>query len=84
MFSTLPQVEDPISATSANTRQQAFLDTLPETFDRQSYLHLATTLGITAPSADRYIKKWIEVGKIEKIEYGTCQKKQNKKLYLLN
>ncbi len=64
----------PISAPSANTRQQAFLDTPPETFDRQSYLHLATTLGIPAPSADRYIKKWIETGKIEKIEYGKYRK----------
>lgn len=75
VFSTLPQVEEPTPGASVpNTRQQTFLDTLPETFDRQSYLHLATTLGIPAPSADRYIKKWIETGKIEKIEYGKYRK----------
>ena len=75
VFSTLPQVEEPISATSANTRQQTFFDALPETFDRQTYQKLAATLGIPAPSADRYIKKWIETGKVEKIEYGKYQKK---------
>ena len=75
VFSTLPQVEEPTSVASApNTRQQTFLDTLPETFDRQTYQKLATTLGIPAPSADRYIKKWIETGKIEKIEYGRYRK----------
>lgn len=75
VFSTLPQVEEPTSVASApNTRQQTFLDTLPETFDRQTYQKLATTLCIPAPSADRYIKKWIETGKIEKIEYGKYKK----------
>lgn len=75
VFSTLPQVEEPTSVASApNTRQQTFLDTLPETFDRQTYQKLAATLGIPAPSSDRYIKKWIETGKIEKIEYGRYRK----------
>lgn len=38
VFSTLPQVEEPTSIASApNTRQQTFLDSLPETFDRQTY-----------------------------------------------
>ena len=75
VFSTLPQVEEPMVTASTNIRQQTFLDTLPETFDRQSYQKLAATLGIPAPSADRYIKKWIETGKVEKIEYGKYRKK---------
>ena len=74
VFSTLPQVEEPMATAPTNTRQLTFLDTLPETFDRQAYQKLVTTLGIPAPSADRYIKKWIETGKIEKVEYGKYKK----------
>lgn len=72
IFSTLPQVEETPSGPLSSSRQQQFLTSLPEdhTFNRQDYLQLAASLNIPVPSADRYIKRCIADGLIEKIGHG--------------
>ena len=72
IFSTLPQVEDNPSGHLSSSRQQQFLNTLPEDaiFSRQTYLQIAETLGIPVPSADRYINRWVNGGMIEKVGHG--------------
>lgn len=69
IFSTLPQVEDTQPGHLSSSRQQLFLNALPEdtTFTRQTYLQIAETLGIPVPSADRYINRWVGCGMIEKV-----------------
>ncbi len=76
VFSQLPTVEENSGATpvSESTRQLQFSDTLPESFDRKEYLRLAQSLGIPTPSADRYVKKWLEEGRLEKVEHGKYRK----------
>ncbi|MBE6225931.1 MAG: DUF3987 domain-containing protein [Bacteroidales bacterium] len=66
IFSTLPQVEETPSGHLSSSRQQQFLNALPEetTFTRQTYLQIAETLGIPVPSADRYINRWVSGGVI--------------------
>ncbi len=77
VFSQLPTVEENSGAApvSESTRQLQFSDTLPESFDRKEYLRLAQILGIPTPSADRYVKKWLEDGKLEKVEHGKYRKR---------
>ena len=72
IFSTLPQVEETQLGHLSSSRQQLFLNTLPEDaiFSRQTYLQIAETLGIPVPSADRYINRWVSSGVIEKVGYG--------------
>ena len=72
IFSTLPKVEDNPSGPLSSSRQQQFLNTLPEetTFTRQTYLQIAETLGIPVPSADRYINRWVSSGMFEKVGHG--------------
>ena len=72
IFSTLPQVEDTQPGHLSSSRQQQFLNALPEEtiFTRQTYLHIAETLGIPVPSADRYINRWVSSGMIEKVGHG--------------
>ena len=77
VFSQLPTVQENSGANpvSESTRQSQFADTLPESFDRQEYLKLASILGIPVPSADRYVKKLLAEGRIEKIEHGKYRRK---------
>lgn len=72
IFSTLPQVEDIQPGHLSSSRQQQFLNALPEdaTFSRQTYLQIAETLGIPETSADRYINRWVSSGMIEKVGHG--------------
>lgn len=76
IFSTLPQVEDTQPAHLSSSRQQQFLNALPEetTFTSQTYLQVAETLGIPVPSADRYINRWVSSGMIEKVGHGEFRK----------
>lgn len=72
IFSTLPQVEDTQPGHLSSSRQQQFLNALPEdnTFNRQTYLQIAETLGIPVPSADRYINRWVSSDVLEKVGHG--------------
>ena len=72
IFSTLPQVEENSMVQVSSSRQQQFLNALPEnaTFTRQIYLQAAETLGVPVPSADRYINRWVSSGVIVKIGHG--------------
>ena len=72
IFSTLPQVEENSMVQVSSSRQQQFLNALPEnaTFTRQIYLQAAEALGIPVPSADRYINRWVISGVIEKVGHG--------------
>lgn len=74
VFSTLPQVEEPISATSANTRQQTFFDALPETFDRQTYQKLAATLGIPAPPPTGTSRSGSKLARSRKLSMGSIRR----------
>ena len=47
-----------------NIRQQ-FLDDLPKTFDRKTYVSVAERLGIKSKTAEGYIKKFVESGLLD-------------------
>ncbi|WP_019038509.1 DUF3987 domain-containing protein [Psychroflexus tropicus] len=47
-----------------NIRQQ-FLDALPKTFDRKTYVSAADRLGIKSKTAEGYIKKFVESGLLD-------------------
>ena len=76
VFKQLPTVQDNLvsSPVTESTRQMQFADTLPENFDRQEYLRLAGILWIPVPSADRYVKKMLADGRLEKVEHGKYKK----------
>lgn len=77
VFSQLPAVQTaaPTSPIVESTRKTQFADTLPAEFDRQEYLRLVGILGIPVPSADRYVKKLLADGRLEKVEHGKYRRK---------
>lgn len=55
-------------------RQQQFLASLPAHFSTQSFIELASRLGIPQPSAERYIKTWCSLGLLQRIKKGYYEK----------
>ena len=52
-----------------NIRQQ-FLDALPKTFDRKTYVSVAERLGIRSKTAEGYIKKFVDSGLLHRPKHN--------------
>ena len=63
-------------AAERSVRQQQFLSSLPATFSTQAFLQLAGRLGITQPTAERYISAWCKNGLLHRIKQGYYEKTQ--------
>ena len=63
-------------AAERSDRQQQFLSSLPATFSTQAFLQLAGRLGITQPTAERYISAWCKNGLLHRIKQGYYEKTQ--------
>ncbi len=61
-------------AAARQTTHQKFFEALPEEFDRQAYIELATRMGLNPASIDRTIRKWCNEGKLENPGYGKYHK----------
>ncbi len=61
-------------AAARQTTHQKFFDALPEEFDRQAYIELATRMGLNPASIDRTVRKWCNEGKLENPGYGKYRK----------
>lgn len=63
VFSELPDIPKP--ATRKN-RKEKFLEALPKTFNRQTYLEVASKLGIPDKTAEGYITEFLKKGLIHR------------------
>ena len=64
VFQTLPRHDfyKPRGYRSTNNRRQAFLEALPDAFDRAAYLKAAASLDISEKTAERYILELCKSG----------------------
>ncbi len=77
VFHTLANTSPlPKTATAAarQTTHQKFFEALPDEFDRQSYLEIASRMGLNPASIDRTVRKWCNEGKLENPGYGKYRK----------
>ena len=63
-------------AAERSDRPQQFLSSLPATFSTQAFLQIAGRLGITQPTAERYISAWCKNGLLHRIKQGYYEKTQ--------
>lgn len=63
VYSDLP--EEPLKAKPKN-RKERFLDALPHTFNRQTYLTEVIKLGIPDKTAQGYIPEFVKAGVLDK------------------
>ncbi len=54
-------------------RYQAFWDSLPEEFDAQCFKTVAQKVGLSVPTAERYIRQWLKT-RLDKIQRGQYRK----------
>lgn len=73
VFGMLPTTES--TTTNAPTViKQTFLDNLPPTFDRKTYLSVAQKLSIPAKTAEKYINRFCLSGQLKHIAHGQYEK----------
>ncbi len=48
---------------------KTFWDTLPDEFDAKDFKEIATSIGLTIPTAERYIRAWTGT-RLEKVARG--------------
>lgn len=64
-------------AAERSDRQQQFLSSLPATFSTQAFLQLAGRLGITQPTAERYISAWCKTASSTASNKATTKRPPN-------
>lgn len=76
VFSQLPSLTSPKNSGCGQktVRCQLFLDTLPDEFDRKTFIDISSKLGMPLSTAERNIKKWIEEGLLERRDFGQYKK----------
>lgn len=76
VFSQLPRVapHKDSGCGQKTVRRQLFLDTLPDEFDRKTFIDISSKLGMPLSTAERNIKKWIEEGFLERMDFGQYKK----------
>lgn len=50
-----------------------FWDNLPDEFEAKDFKEIATSIGLTTPTAERYIRAWTET-RLEKLARGRYKK----------
>lgn len=76
VFSQLPRVAiyKDSGCGQKTVRRQLFLDTLPDEFDRKTFIDISSKLGMPLSTAERNIKKWIEEGFLKRMDFGQYKK----------
>lgn len=76
VFRELPRVATQKAAGSGQktVRRQLFLDTLPDEFDRQTFIDISSRLGMPLSTAERNIKKWTDEGLLIRQDLGHYKK----------
>ena len=70
VFSKLPTADGTISSVGSTIARQKFYDQLPSEFNRQTYLTVATSLGIPIKTAEKQIARLCEKGLLKHIAQG--------------
>lgn len=72
VFQTLPIVEPQRATAQSEPTQlrQTFLDSLPQNFDRKTYVEVAQTLSIPPKTAEKYIANLCAAGKLTHAKHG--------------
>ena len=70
VFSKLPAADGTASSVSNTIARQKFYDQLPSEFNRQTYLTLATSLGIPIKTAEKQIARLCEKGLLKHLAQG--------------
>ena len=74
VFGQLPP-SDSGTPPSRNELTSQFLLTLPEEFDRKTYLDVAKSLGIPSKTADKHVTRFLNHGNILRMKHGAYKKK---------
>ena len=70
VFSKLPAADGTISSVGGTIVRQKFYDQLPSEFNRQTYLTIATSLGIPIKTAEKQIARLCEKGLLKHLAQG--------------
>lgn len=81
VFSELSQQDaDKTAGLASNLKQRAFLDALPDEFDRQDYVAVAKTRDLSTSTAEKWIRAFcLDGGPLEKVQHGRYRKKSTTK-----
>jgi len=60
-----------------NRNRNRFLESLPETFDRKTYQHVAKTLGMNIRTVDRYVRQLQKERKIKRVDLDNYVKNES-------
>ena len=76
VFKDLPRAgtQKPAGTGQKTVRRQLFLDSLPDEFDRQTFIDISSRLGMPLSTAERNIKKWTEEGLLIRQDLGKYSK----------
>ena len=70
VFSKLPAADGTASSVGNTIARQKFYDQLPSEFNRQTYLTIATSLGIPIKTAEKQIARLCEKGLLKHLAQG--------------
>ena len=70
---TMPRT--PAGQTKDTILLQTFWDNLPDEFEAKDFKEIATSIGLTTPTAERYIRAWTGT-RLEKVVRGKYRKRQ--------
>lgn len=76
VFSKLPTTDNIASFVGNTIARQKFYDQLPSEFNRQTYLTVATSLGIPIKTAEKQIARLCEKGLLKHLAQGKYSKEQ--------
>ena len=76
VFSKLPAADGTASSVGSTIARQKFYDQLPSEFNRQTYLTVATSLGIPIKTAEKQIARLCEKGLLKHLAQGKYCKPQ--------
>ena len=74
VFSKLPTADGTASSVGSTIARQKFYDQLPSEFNRQTYLTIATSLGIPIKTAEKQIARLCEKGLLKHLAQGKYSK----------
>ena len=70
---TMPRT--PVGQTKDTILLQTFWDNLPDEFEAKDFKEIATSIGLTIPTAERYIRAWTGT-RLEKVARGRYRKRR--------
>jgi len=65
----------PVGQTKDTILLQTFWDNLPDEFEAKDFKEIASSIGLTIPTAERYIRAWTGT-RLEKVVRGKYRKRK--------